>query len=186
MKTLILTLIATTLAVANLQAHCGTCSTSEGAHEHHASCASHQLDPYFAAQAALASDDLAAAKNAAKSMLKTGEEKGCSLEEGACCATELTAATQITEASDIKAARKAFKSWSDTLIAKLDEEGLAEGSAIKMYCPMAFNNMGGAWLQSSKDLRNPYYGSMMLTCGMPQKEYGKGGTQQHSGEHHHH
>jgi Cu(I)/Ag(I) efflux system membrane fusion protein len=32
-------------------------------------------------------------------------------------------------------------------------------------CPMANNNKGGIWLSTEKDIRNPYYGDAMLTCG---------------------
>ena len=32
-------------------------------------------------------------------------------------------------------------------------------------CPMANNNKGAVWLSSDKDIRNPYYGEQMLTCG---------------------
>ncbi|MFO7898316.1 MAG: hypothetical protein R6V58_04560, partial [Planctomycetota bacterium] len=35
----------------------------------------------------------------------------------------------------------------------------------KLHCPMAFNNRGADWLQPKKAVRNPYYGSKMLTCG---------------------
>lgn len=32
-------------------------------------------------------------------------------------------------------------------------------------CPMANNNKGAIWLSTEKDIRNPYYGEAMLTCG---------------------
>ncbi|MBU2995374.1 efflux RND transporter periplasmic adaptor subunit [Cellulophaga baltica] len=32
-------------------------------------------------------------------------------------------------------------------------------------CPMANNNKGAVWLSTEKDIRNPYYGEEMLTCG---------------------
>jgi len=32
-------------------------------------------------------------------------------------------------------------------------------------CPMANNNKGAVWLSTEKDIRNPYYGEAMLTCG---------------------
>ena len=34
-----------------------------------------------------------------------------------------------------------------------------------MHCPMAFDNRGASWLQGNEDLRNPYFGDMMLKCG---------------------
>ena len=32
-------------------------------------------------------------------------------------------------------------------------------------CPMANNNKGAKWLSTEKEVRNPYYGKEMLTCG---------------------
>lgn len=32
-------------------------------------------------------------------------------------------------------------------------------------CPMTNNNKGAVWLSTKKDIRNPYYGEAMLTCG---------------------
>jgi hypothetical protein len=38
------------------------------------------------------------------------------------------------------------------------------------YCPMYNRNKGGAWLSSSKEINNPYFGSKMLKCGSVQQE----------------
>jgi Cu(I)/Ag(I) efflux system membrane fusion protein len=32
-------------------------------------------------------------------------------------------------------------------------------------CPMANNNKGAVWLSNEEDIRNPYYGEQMMTCG---------------------
>jgi Cu(I)/Ag(I) efflux system membrane fusion protein len=43
-----------------------------------------------------------------------------------------------------------------------------EGMDAMLYvqkCPMANNNKGAVWLSAEKDIRNPYYGEAMLTCG---------------------
>lgn len=32
-------------------------------------------------------------------------------------------------------------------------------------CPMANNNKGAVWLSTERDIRNPYYGAQMLSCG---------------------
>lgn len=34
-----------------------------------------------------------------------------------------------------------------------------------LHCPMAFNNTGADWLSNSTDIKNPYFGDKMLTCG---------------------
>lgn len=33
------------------------------------------------------------------------------------------------------------------------------------YCPMYDNNKGAAWLSETKEIKNPYFGSKMATCG---------------------
>ena len=38
------------------------------------------------------------------------------------------------------------------------------------YCPMANNNKGALWLSEIKEIKNPYYGSKMLTCGSVKKQ----------------
>jgi Cu(I)/Ag(I) efflux system membrane fusion protein len=32
-------------------------------------------------------------------------------------------------------------------------------------CPMANNNQGAIWLSAEEEIRNPYYGDEMLSCG---------------------
>ncbi len=50
----------------------------------------------------------------------------------------------------------------EKLIAKAE---IKSGEVYKHYCPMAFDGEGGYWLSDSKEIRNPYFGSKMLTCG---------------------
>ena len=33
------------------------------------------------------------------------------------------------------------------------------------YCPMYDQGKSGYWISETKDIKNPYYGSEMLTCG---------------------
>lgn len=43
-----------------------------------------------------------------------------------------------------------------------------EGLNEKLYiqkCPMADNNKGALWLSTQKEIRNPYYGEQMMSCG---------------------
>lgn len=37
-------------------------------------------------------------------------------------------------------------------------------------CPMFEGDKGGSWLSISKDIKNPYFGDMMLSCGEVKKE----------------
>ncbi len=43
--------------------------------------------------------------------------------------------------------------------------GLSSGKVYKQYCPMALNNTGAYWLANTQEVRNPYFGDAMLTCG---------------------
>lgn len=151
----------------SLQAHCGTCSMDGMAsdHTHSGDCAEQQLDPYFAVQEGLAADDLSKAKNGAKGFLAHCESQSCSTAEDCCCSAEKTAAAAIADATDIAVARLAFKDWSVALLEKVEAGGLRGTVAYEMHCPMAFSNEGGTWLQAKPELRNPYFGSLMLTCG---------------------
>lgn len=40
----------------------------------------------------------------------------------------------------------------------------------KVFCPMYDDNKGAYWLSDSKEIKNPYYGAEMLTCGEVQEE----------------
>jgi hypothetical protein len=51
-------------------------------------------------------------------------------------------------------------------MAKLVKGGkLSSGSLYLEYCPMANENTGAFWLSNEKEIKNPYFGSMMLKCG---------------------
>ncbi|WP_044150569.1 DUF3347 domain-containing protein [Phaeodactylibacter xiamenensis] len=76
----------------------------------------------------------------------------------------LSAAKEIADAQDIEKQRAAFYQLSEAL-APIFEEGLTGGTIYEQYCPMAFDNQGASWFSDSKEIRNPYFGDKMLTCG---------------------
>ena len=48
------------------------------------------------------------------------------------------------------------------------------GSSTKLYqdfCPMYDDGKGAIWLSEIKEIKNPYFGSKMITCGSVKKEY---------------
>lgn len=45
-----------------------------------------------------------------------------------------------------------------------------EKPMYKVFCSMYNDNKGAYWLSDSKEVKNPYYGEMMLTCGEVQEE----------------
>ena len=70
-------------------------------------------------------------------------------------------ATPISETKDIKLQRKHFSNLSDNMATLAKAMKLSVGPVYQQYCPMAKAN----WLSSDKAIKNPYYGSAMLTCG---------------------
>ena len=79
-------------------------------------------------------------------------------------------AESAAQAGDLAGARLAFRDLS----AKLIESPLPEGLQVA-FCPMAFANEGGRWIQAGGEIMNPYYGAAMLGCGVFENEEEAGG-----------
>jgi Cu(I)/Ag(I) efflux system membrane fusion protein len=67
----------------------------------------------------------------------------------------------LAKTTDLKAARQAFKPLSASLVKYLADNKAGKGVYHEAYCPMA----KASWLQTEKEVRNPYYGKSMLDCG---------------------
>lgn len=74
-------------------------------------------------------------------------------------------AAKIMAAADIDAQRTAYSSLSNEMIGLVKKSGLSSGALYVDFCPMAMNDKGGYWISASKDIKNPYFGDAMLTCG---------------------
>ena len=72
---------------------------------------------------------------------------------------------EIQGSADIEAQRKAFSDLSDNLYKSVKAFGLGGKEAFYEFCPMAFNNEGAYWLSDQAQIKNPYFGDKMLTCG---------------------
>jgi Cu(I)/Ag(I) efflux system membrane fusion protein len=141
-------------------------STQPDEHADHNVAAALTLDPatarsllptYFKLQAALADDDLAAAKDSVRAMMDVTGHAGP--------LPELLHG--LLDAEKLDALREpAFAQLSNAMIAALKKEPAAlEGTVIQMHCPMAADNRGADWLQPTEELRNPYFGAAMPICG---------------------
>lgn len=73
-------------------------------------------------------------------------------------------AEKIAGANDIAAQRNIFMNLSKNMydLAKVDKPAK---TVYYQFCPMANNGKGANWLSQDKDIKNPYYGNRMLTCG---------------------
>lgn len=72
---------------------------------------------------------------------------------------------EIEASAEIEAQRKSFSAVSDNLYKSVKAFGLGGKDAFYEFCPMAFNDEGAYWLSDKKEIRNPYFGDKMLTCG---------------------
>jgi hypothetical protein len=61
--------------------------------------------------------------------------------------------------------RKSFQMISDNLYNLIRTVKYDREVAYYQYCPMAFNDQGAYWLSRESEIKNPYFGSKMLTCG---------------------
>lgn len=125
------------------------------------------LPSYFAVQEALADDSLADAKKAAAQLTQILDK--ASPDEAV--SGMGPSARKIAGAESIDAARKAFQTLSDAMIKRVSEKGASGADDVYLaHCPMAFGYKGADWLQSSKEIANPYFGDEMLRCGVIQKQ----------------
>ncbi|HMG89346.1 MAG TPA: DUF3347 domain-containing protein [Chryseolinea sp.] len=76
-----------------------------------------------------------------------------------------SALKEIISASDIEAQRKSFSALSDSFYKSIKAFGLGGSTVYYEFCPMAFNNEGAYWISDAEQIRNPYFGDQMLTCG---------------------
>ncbi len=73
-------------------------------------------------------------------------------------------AEQISLTKDIEKQRKVFTALSDHLYELLKVSKQPE-TIYYQHCPMYNNGKGADWLSKESTIKNPYYGSQMLTCG---------------------
>ena len=66
---------------------------------------------------------------------------------------------------DIEGKRKSFQVISDNLYDLVRTVRFDKKIIYHQFCPMAFNDQGAYWLSPNKDIKNPYFGKKMLTCG---------------------
>lgn len=113
-------------------------------------------DHYLKIQTDLANDSLKGISGDADAIAKAVQGDGMKMLPE----TVATEATALAKASDLKAARAAFKPLSDSLIKYLADHHIKD-AYVEVYCPME----KASWLQADKNVNNPYLGQEMPTCG---------------------
>ena len=117
---------------------------------------------YINIKNALVKTDATAAQDMAKAMV-------ADLENSEANEALATAAREISTSNDVNQQREAFSGLTKAMETEL-EGAIASGEIYKQYCPMANDNKGGYWLASEKKIRNPFYGSKMMSCGSVEEE----------------
>jgi Cu(I)/Ag(I) efflux system membrane fusion protein len=75
------------------------------------------------------------------------------------------AVLSIRDADDIEEQRSSFAEFNDNFYQSIKTFGLHHGTVYYQYCPMAFGEKGAYWLSNIKEIKNPYLGEAMLSCG---------------------
>ena len=78
--------------------------------------------------------------------------------------------SHIATSSDLTVQRNHFDQLTAEVEHAIKSSGLKSGKVYKQYCPMAKDGNGAYWLASESDIKNPYYGDEMLTCGEVKEE----------------
>ncbi|RQO73391.1 mercury transporter [Pedobacter sp. KBW01] len=129
------------------------------------------FEQYFALKDALVKSDANAAGLKATALLNAIKavemEKLNSAEHSAWMAAVKTLTTDVTNLSkskDITDQRQTFSSLSVTMypLAKVAKQDMP---VYYQHCPMYNNGRGANWLSKESTVKNPFYGSKMLTCG---------------------
>jgi len=76
-----------------------------------------------------------------------------------------TSLIEIKQNARIDDIRKSFVPISENLIKIFKAFGTGNNKAFVQFCPMANQDIGAFWLSTDKQIKNPFYGSMMLSCG---------------------
>lgn len=133
--------------------------------DHSASPYNEAMENYLAIQTALAGDSIKGIAGNAQEIIEATEalaadhKVAMNKEMAKLLPGITTAATAVTKAKDIKAARAAFGDLSAAMVSYRQLVG-GEGPKVA-YCPMADKS----WLQNGKKITNPYFGLKMLHCG---------------------
>ncbi len=72
---------------------------------------------------------------------------------------------QIASSDVLEDQRKEFSVFNDEFYKVIETFGLMGKTVYYQFCPMMNDNKGAYWLSETSEIRNPYYGDAMLTCG---------------------
>lgn len=74
-------------------------------------------------------------------------------------------AKSLVSSAGVEEKRKSFQLISENMYDLVRTVRYDREVVYHAFCPMYNDDQGGYWLSSSADIRNPYFGKKMLTCG---------------------
>ncbi len=75
----------------------------------------------------------------------------------------------MAENNSLENQREQFISLSENMINMSASLKKLDIPLFVQHCPMANNDKGANWLSNKREIKNPYYGEAMLTCGSVQR-----------------
>ena len=117
------------------------------------------LSQYYAVKDALVSGNASLANAKAIEFVKTAADAAALPEANRVALVK--DASNIAKTKDLKKQREYFSAFSENMFALAKSTKLSSEPVYKAYCPM----VKASWLSSASVIKNPYYGSSMLTCG---------------------
>jgi hypothetical protein len=119
------------------------------------------LDRYFEIQASLAGDSTEGIDAASRTIDRLAAGVNTNNPEIKGLAASLSKAAREIQGEELEAARLSFFEMSKPLLLYLNQFYKGEKEYFRYFCSMAKKG----WIQSKEGVKNPYYGSSMLTCG---------------------
>jgi len=71
----------------------------------------------------------------------------------------------IQSENDIEKQRLAFADFNEIFYKSVKHFGLKDKTVYYQFCPMARESKGAYWLSEINEIKNPYFGKVMLNCG---------------------
>jgi hypothetical protein len=119
------------------------------------------LSQYYNIKDGLVADNSNVASQHADDFIKTANTIDYKLISEGNINALLKDATPISESKDIKKQRQHFANLSNNIAMLAKAMKLTNQPIYQVYCPM----QKSSWLSDSKEIKNPYFGSAMPTCG---------------------
>ena len=122
---------------------------------------SQMLSSYYNIKNALVTGDAASAASNAEQFLRTANSIDYKVISEGNVTILSKDAGKISSTKDLNKQRQYFADLSSNMAIVAKSLKLGSQPIYLQYCPMK----KASWLSSEKQIRNPYYGSSMLTCG---------------------